>query len=122
MGDGVRVAAVVVAGIMLLGQCREDPVTAAKVGAGAAGIAAGVAAGSAAGAAASGAAKGVGKRVEDRVSGRGRPSPRPSPNGPSRPSPATTVPMAPVTTVSPLVEDFDLCTALADLPGCVVSP
>lgn len=120
MGDGAKLAALVVAGALLLSKCDDDPVTAAKVGVGAAGVAAGVAGGAAVGAGASGAARGLGKRVEDRVSGRARPSPSPSPtttavpNGPSRPLPP------PVT--SPMESDFDLCLALVDLPGCVVTP
>jgi hypothetical protein len=122
MGDGAKFAAIVVVGVLALGQCKEDPITAAKVAGGGAAVGAGVAAGGALGAAAGGAAKGLGKRAEDKISGRNRPSPRPAPNGPSRPSPATTIPMGQVTsTTSEFESDFDLCVAMAGLPGCVVT-
>lgn len=101
MGDIAKAGAAVVCCVLLLGQCKADTGTALKTGAGAAGVGAavgvGVGAGAAAGGAIGGAKRGVSKRVEDAISGRNRPTkPRPQPNGPSRPMPATTIPMSPV--------------------------
>lgn len=116
MGDGAKLAAVIIGAVLMLNQCENgDAMTNARIGAAAAGVGAGVAAGGAVGAAASGAAKGLGQRAQDKASGRNRP------NGPSRPSPATTIPASAPTTTSPMESDFDLCTALVELPGCVVS-
>lgn len=119
MGDGAKLAAAVVGLLLVLNQCENgDAVSNARLGAGAAAVGVGVGAGVAAGSAASGAAKGLGKRAEDRVSGRNRPRPIPTttavPNGPSRPLP-------PPVTTAPMVEDFDLCTVIVDMPGCVVT-
>lgn len=98
MGDMAKAGAAVVCCVLLLGQCKADTGTALKTGAGAAGVGAavgvGVGAGAAGAGALGGAKRGVSKRVEDAISGRNRP--RPQPNGPSRPMPATTVPMSPV--------------------------
>lgn len=98
MGDLAKAGAAVVCCVLLLGQCKADTGTALKTGAGAAGVGAavgvGIGAGAAAGGAIGGAKKGASKRAEDWVSGRNKP--RPQPNGPSRPMPATTVPMSPV--------------------------
>jgi hypothetical protein len=101
MGDMAKPVAAVVCCVLLLGQCKADTGTALKTGAGAAGVGAavgvGVGAGAAAGGAIGGVKRGASKRVEDAISGRNRPTkPRPQPNGPSRPMPATTVPMSPV--------------------------
>lgn len=100
MGDLAKAGAAVVCCVLLLGQCKADTGTALKTGAGAAGVGAavgvGIGAGAAAGGAIGGAKKGASKRAEDWVSGRTKPTkPRPQPNGPSRPMPATTVPMTP---------------------------
>jgi hypothetical protein len=98
MGDMAKPVAAVVCCVLLLGQCKADTGTALKTGAGAAGVGAavgvGVGAGAAGAGALGGAKRGASKRVEDAISGRNRP--RPQPNGPSRPMPATTVPMSPV--------------------------
>ena len=101
MGDLAKAGEDVVCCVLLLGQCKADTGTALKTGAGAAGVGAavgvGVGAGAAGAGALGGAKRGVSKRVEDAISGRNRPTkPRPQPNGPSRPMPATTVPMSPV--------------------------
>ena len=85
MGDLAKAGAAVVCCVLLLGQCQADTGTAIKTGAGAA-----------AGGAIGGAKRGASKRVEDAISGRNRPTKPRQPNGPSRPMPATTVPMSPL--------------------------
>lgn len=100
MGDLAKAGAAVVCCVLLLGQCQADTGTAIKTGAGAAGVGAavgvGIGAGAAAGGAIGGAKRGASKRVEDAISGRNRPTKPRQPNGPSRPMPATTVPMSPL--------------------------
>jgi len=101
MGDIAKAGAAVVCCVLLLGQCKADTGTALKTGAGlgigGVGVGVGIGAGATGAGAIGGAKRGASKRVEDAISGRNRPTkPRPQPNGPSRPMPATTVPMSPV--------------------------
>lgn len=83
MGDGAKLVAVGACAWLLLGQCQGDPVSAAKVAGTGAAVGVGAAGALAAGAAAKGAAQGLQVRTRDRVA---------RPNGPSRPTPSTSIP------------------------------
>jgi len=84
VSDTGRLIVVGIAAWLIVGSCQQDPVNAAKVAGTGAAVGVGAAGALAAGAAAKGAAQGLQVRTRDRVAQR--------PNGPSRPTPSTSIP------------------------------